>query len=67
MQSLTAAELRALTGAGTLRRQIARLVDMGVPFRFGGGSVEVLRDVARCLPQWQHIEASKAPRLDLVR
>jgi hypothetical protein len=65
--TLSASELRALTGAATLRRQVQRLVALGIPFSFGGGMVAVQREVAKALPQWQSIEASKAPRLDLVR
>lgn len=65
--ALSSAELRDLTGVGTLRRQVSRLVAMGVPFTFGGGVVEVRREVARALPQWQHIESTKAPRLDRIR
>src|SRR5574337_1301625 len=67
MTTLSASELRALTGAATLRRQVSRLVALGIPFAFGGGMVAVQREVAKALPQWQSIEASKAPRLDLVR
>jgi hypothetical protein len=65
--TLSPAELQALTQRRTLRQQVARLVAMGVPFRFGGGSVEVKRAVAEELPQWRETQASRAPRLDLVR
>lgn len=37
MTTLSASELRALTGAATLRRQVSRLVALGIPFAFGGG------------------------------
>lgn len=67
MQTLTASELRSLTGADTVRRQVAKLVALGIPFVFGGGRVAVAREVAKALPQWQSIESDKAPRLDLVR
>lgn len=46
MTHLTEAELRALTNGRTVRQQIAALVRLGIPFRFGGGVVEVSRDVA---------------------
>jgi hypothetical protein len=64
---LTPAELRRLTGATTVRRQVSRLVSLGVPFAFGAGAVAVQREVAQALPQWQHIESVKTVRLDLVR
>lgn len=67
MTHLTEAELRALTNGRTVRQQIAALVRLGIPFRFGGGVVEVSRDVARELPQWRSVEACRAPRLDMVR
>lgn len=51
MTHLTDAELQALTKGRTVRQQIAALVRLGIPFRFGGGVVEVSRDVARELPQ----------------
>ena len=65
--TLTPSELQAITGKRTLRQQVARLVVMGVPFRFGGGAVEVKRAVAEELPQWREAKAQRAPRLDLVR
>ncbi len=65
--ALTAAELQAITGKRTPRQQVSRLVVMGVPFRFGGGIVEVKRAVAEELPQWREAQAKRAPRLDLVR
>ena len=64
---LTSAEIAVITGRRTLRQQVNALVRMGVPFRFGGGQVSVLRAVAEELPQWQQIRQTRAPRLDMVR
>ena len=65
--TLSPSELAAITGRRALRQQVARLVAMGIPFRFGGGAVEVKRAVAEELPQWRETQAKRAPRLDLVR
>src|SRR5574337_86774 len=46
MNTLSSSELRALTGAGTLRRQVQRLVALGIPFSFGGGAVAVQREAS---------------------
>lgn len=65
--TLSPAELAAITGRTTLRQQVAALVKMGVPFRFGGGRVVVVRAVAEQLPQWTSVRTTRAPRLDMVR
>ena len=64
---LTDLELRAITGRRTLRQQVAALVRMGVPFRFGGGRVVGQGAVAQELPQYQAVQPSYRPRLDMVR
>lgn len=64
--ALSQAELVTITGKRTPRQQAARLVAMGVPFRFGGGVVEVKRAVAEELPQWREAQAKRGPRLELV-
>ncbi len=65
--ALTATELAAITGRRTVRQQVAQLVRLGIPFRFGGGRVVVVRAVAEQLPQWDAVRTSRAPRLDMVR
>lgn len=65
--TLTPAELQSLTQARTLRQQVVALVKLGIPFRYGGGQVEVSREVAAELPQWRRLEDDLRPRLDLVR
>jgi hypothetical protein len=63
---LSAAELRELTASNSARKQMAWLAERGVPFRFDGARVRVLRVVAaEC--EVLAGRASQGPRLDLVR
>lgn len=62
---LSPRELAEITGARSAARQAAWLARRGVPFRFGGGVVQVKRAVAKELPQWQQMRDA-APRMDLV-
>jgi hypothetical protein len=63
---LSAAELREMTDSNSARKQMAWLVERGVPFRFDGARVRVLRVVAaEC--EILAGRASQGPRLDLVR
>jgi hypothetical protein len=63
---LSPAELREMTASNSARRQMAWLAERGVPFRFDGARVRVLRVVAaEC--DIMASRASQGPRLDLVR
>jgi hypothetical protein len=63
---LSAAELREMTASNAARRQMAWLAERGVPFRFDGARVRVLRIVAAECDVLAG-RASQGPRLDLVR
>jgi hypothetical protein len=63
---LSPAELKELTEANSARRQMAWLMERGVPFRFDGARVRVLRVVAAECDILQG-RASQGVRMDLVR
>lgn len=67
LDDLTQSELVGLTGATTARKQVVKLLSLGMPFRVAGGVVYVARAVAEHWPQFQQRQQSARPRLDLVR
>jgi hypothetical protein len=63
---LSPAELKELTDSGSARRQMGWLAERGVPFRFDGSRVRVLRVVAAECDILAG-RATQGPRMDLVR
>lgn len=64
--TLTPAELRAITGKAQAKSQAAALARMGLPFSFNGRAVKLDRAVARAHELLPSRQASGV-RLDLVR
>lgn len=65
--TLTADELRAVTGKGNAKTQAATLARLGLPFRFTGRAVLLERAVARAHQLLPQHPATGGVRLDKVR
>lgn len=65
--TLTADELRAITGKGNGKTQAAALARLGLPFRFTGRAVLLERAVARAHELLPSQASTGGVRLDKIR
>lgn len=65
--TLTAAEIKAITGKAQPKSQAAVLARLGLPFRYTGRAVLLERSVARAHELMPSARPGGGVRLDLVR